>query len=188
MIGDDQLKSWFCEAVLPLEAELTRFIRRNWRAADDVQDLRQEIYELALTAARQALPMQTRAHLFTIARNVIINKAKRGRVVSFEQIADLETLDTGVDYRATEQHLDARDALRRTQIGLDALPPRCREVVRLRKIEGLSTRETAERLGVGLHTVERQLVLGIRAMTDFLLGGDGRIRRETAARRRRAPS
>lgn len=186
MIGDDQLRSWFCEEVLPLEAELTRFLRRNWRAADDVPDLRQEIYEHALAAAQGGVPTHTRAHLFTIARNLIINKARRGRVVSFEQIVDLETLDAGADLMATERHLDARDALRRTQAGLDALPPRCREVVRMRKIDGLSTQETAERLGVGIHTVERQLVLGIRAMTDFLLGGSGRIRRGDAAGGRRA--
>jgi RNA polymerase sigma-70 factor (ECF subfamily) len=79
-----------------------------------------------------------------------------------------------------ERHLSAREELRRAQAGLDLLPPRCREVVRLRKIEGLSTRETAERLGVGINTVEKQLTLGIRAMTDFMLGGSGKIQRWAA--------
>ena len=77
----------------------------------------------------------------------------------------------------------ARDELRRAQAGLDLLPPRCREVVRLRKVEGLSTRETAERLGVGIDTVEKQLTLGIRAMTDFVLGGTGKIHRWSATAR-----
>ena len=63
------------------------------------------------------------------------------------------------------------------QAGLDRLPPRCREVVRLRKIEGLSTRETAERLGVGIDTVEQQTVHGMRALVDFMLGGTGKIQR-----------
>jgi RNA polymerase sigma-70 factor (ECF subfamily) len=50
----------------------------------------------------------------------------------------------------------------------------------LRKIEGLSTRETSERLGVGIDTIEQQLVHGMRALVDFMLGGSGKIRRKAA--------
>lgn len=180
------LRRWFHDEVLPHEPALTRFIRRNCRHPDDVSDVQQEVYELCLTAAQDGLPENTRAHLFAVARNLIITKARRGRIVSFEQVDDMETLHTDVDLTATERHLDARDALRRTKAGLEALPPRCRAVVRLRKVEGLSTRETAERLGVATHTVERQLVLGMRAMTDYLLGGSGRIRRDDGTGRRSA--
>ncbi|MDT9166012.1 sigma factor-like helix-turn-helix DNA-binding protein, partial [Escherichia coli] len=71
--------------------------------------------------------------------------------------------------------------------GLDQLPPRCREVVRLRRVEGLNIRETAARLGVGHHTVERQLTLGLRALANFMLGGNARIERKPglAPRRKR---
>ena len=44
-------------------------------------------------------------------------------------------------------------------------------------------RETAARLGVGRHTVERQLTLGLRAIASYMLGGEARIVR-TAARQR----
>jgi RNA polymerase sigma-70 factor (ECF subfamily) len=47
----------------------------------------------------------------------------------------------------------------------------------LRKVEGLSIRETAAQLGVSHHTIERQLTLGLRALADFMLGGAGRINR-----------
>ena len=72
--------------------------------------------------------------------------------------------------------------LRRVQAGLNNLPERCREAVMLRKIEGLSTREAAVRMGVGVDTIERQLVLGMRALTDFMLGGTGKIRRSESRR------
>ena len=90
------------------------------------------------------------------------------------------------DLFATDRNLDARDQLRRARAGMDALPPRCRDVVRLRKVEGLTTRETAERLGIGLDTVERQLTMGMRALVDFMLGGTGKIRRPRAVRRARS--
>jgi RNA polymerase sigma-70 factor (ECF subfamily) len=186
MVDDAALNAWFCREVLPLEPALTRFIRRNWRNGGDVIDFRQEIYERALGGARAGLPGHARAYLFTIARNQLINHARRERIVSFEQIADLESLDFDKDLTATERHLSARDELRRAQAGLEQLPPRCREVVRLRKVEGLSTREVALRLGIGIDTVEKQTVLGMRALTDFMLGGSGKVRRSDEARRSRA--
>jgi RNA polymerase sigma-70 factor (ECF subfamily) len=50
-------------------------------------------------------------------------------------------------------------------------------------VEGLSIRETAERLGIGIDTVEQQTVHGMRALVDFMLGGTGKIRRGAALRR-----
>lgn len=176
-MAEEELNAWFCREVLPLERALTHFIRRNWRVAADVIDLRQEIYERALVGARAGLPTHTRQYLYTIARNHLINRAKRAQVVSFELVADMSTVDMEVDRFGSERMLTARDELRRTQEGLNRLPPRCREVVRLRKVEGLSTRETAERLGISVDTVEKQMTQGMRALVDFMLGGSGKISR-----------
>lgn len=184
MTQDARLRRWFVDEVLPLEESLTRYLRRNWRVEADIIDLRQDVYESALVGAGEALPRHTSAYVFTIARNLLINRAKRARVVSFEQMAEVEAADHTADLLATERHIHAREALRRAGEGLAALPPRCREVVRLRKIEGLSTREAAERMGVGVDTIERQLVLGLRAMADAMLGGSGRIKRTPPARKK----
>ena len=180
MIDDATLKAWFLREIFPLEAALTRFIRRNWRNESDVPDLRQEIYARVYEGARGHLPLQAKPFLFTAARNHLINTAKRAQIVSFEHVADLETSPVAIDTVTPEQHLTARDELRMVQAGLDRLPPRCREVVMLRKIEGLSTREVAVRLNVGIDTVEQQMVHGMRALVDFMLGGSGKIRRPTA--------
>ena len=137
-----------------------------------------------LAGARGAIPTHTRRYLFTVARNHLINCAKRGQVVSIELVADTSAFDLHSDTFGTERQLTAREELRRTQQGLDQLPPRCREVIWLRKVEGLSTRETADRLGIGLDTVEKQITQGMRALVDFMLGGDGKIRRPLYARRR----
>lgn len=182
MIDDRVLETWFCREVLPLESALTRFIHRNWRVADDVTDLRQDIYELAISGARSGLPINCRAYVFTVARNHLINRAKRARIVSFDLVADLETLRLEVDMLAPERHLTARESLRRAQAGMERLSPRVREIVHLRKLEGLSARETADRLGIGLDAVNRQLTMGMKALTDFMLGGGGKIVRQKRAR------
>jgi RNA polymerase sigma factor (sigma-70 family) len=175
-IDDSVLQEWFCSQVLPLERALTAFIRRNWREASEVTDLRQEIYERALVGAQSGLPHHTSGYLYTIARNHMANRARRAKIVSFDLVADF---NNGSHFGTFEPEpaLIARDELRRAMRGLEQLPPRCREVVQLRKLEGLTTREVAERMGVGVDTVEKQLTLGVRALADFMLGGSGRIQR-----------
>lgn len=189
MPDDRELKLWFCQDILPLEASLTRYIRRNCSDPDLAADLRQDVYAAAIDGARRGFPDNCGAYLHTIARNLLINRAKRSRLVPFEIVASLEAAERADDVLIPERQLEARDDLRRTQQGLDQLPPRCREVVTLRKIEGYSTRETAERLGVGIDTVEKQLTLGMRALVDFLLGGSGKIvRNDGPAERNRRQS
>jgi RNA polymerase sigma-70 factor (ECF subfamily) len=64
----------------------------------------------------------------------------------------------------------AREELRRLQLALDKLPRRLRAPVVMRKIDGLSRREIAQRLGVSEKTVEKQLTQGVRALADILYG------------------
>ena len=184
MVEEAALKDWFYKQVLPLEPSLTAFIRRNWREPGDVIDIRQEVYERALIGANAGLPQHTAGYLYVIARNHIANRARRAKIVSIDLVADMET-ELPVGALEPEPALLARDELRRAMNGLEQLPSRCREVVRLRKIEGLTTREAADRMGVSIHTIEKQLTLGMRALSDFMLGGSGKIQREVRIRLRK---
>jgi RNA polymerase sigma-70 factor (ECF subfamily) len=177
LIDNDDLKAWFCEEVLPLEPALMRFIRRHWRVAEDVVDIRQDVYARVLEAASRALPANAAGYVFTTAKNALINRARRASVISIDVVADIQEVAADGDWLTPERHVAGREALRRLARGMDMLPPRCREIIRLRKVEGLSTREVANCLGIGVDAVQQQTMLGMRALTDFMLGGDGRIRR-----------
>lgn len=177
MIDDATIKRWFCDELLVREPQILRIIRRNVHDADDAADVLHEVYAAMIKSAQQSLPDDTGAYLFRVTRNALINRARRAQIVSFEQVSDLDALVSDGTFGATERHLSSREGLRRAQAGLAALPARCREVVRLRKIEGMTTREVALHLGVTVHTIEKQLTLGMRALTDFMLGGEGKIDR-----------
>jgi RNA polymerase sigma factor (sigma-70 family) len=183
MDDDEAIKDWFCREVLPLERSLTHFIRKNWRVADDVIDLRHDVYERAISSARTGLPTNVKAYIFAIARNHLIASARRARIVSIDHVADLEDIEREIDIDAGERQLDARDTLRRVQQGMEQLSPRVREIVHLRKFEGYDTRETAERLGVGEDAIRGQLRMGMQALADFMLGGSGKIVRPQFKRR-----
>lgn len=183
MVDDAALREWFRREVMPHEHALAAYIRRNWRVADDVMDLLHDVYEQAIAGARNELPLATRRYLFTVARNHLINRAKRAKIIPFELVADFETIAHEDDIFEAERQLDARDALRQVQEGLEKLTPRVRQIIRLRKIDGLNIRETAERLGISSDAVRQQTVWGMRALTSHMAGGRGRIVRKRFFRR-----
>lgn len=166
----DEVDDWFVKEVLPLEGVLERFLRRNWRDQGEIADLRQEVYVKVFVSCASGRPDSAQAFVLSTARNLLIDRARRARIVSIETFADMDALDIGGEAFPTERHLMARSELRLLQSALALLPPRCREVVELRKIEGLSQREVATRMGITEDTVERQVSKGVRALAAALAG------------------
>ena len=70
---------------------------------------------------------------------------------------------------------NARNELRHMLTGMKKLRPRVGQIVQLRKIEGLSSLETAHQLGISKDAVNGQLVMGMKAVANHMLGGSGRI-------------
>lgn len=166
------VNAWFVREVLPLEAALMQFLRRSWRNKADVEDLCQDVYVRVYEAAQKQFPYPVRPFVFTVARNLLINRVKREQVVGIEAIGDLDTLNVAIDEPGPDRNAMAREELRRLQAALDQLPPRCREAVVLSKIEGLSRREIANRMGISEDTVHRHLTDGRYALANLLYSGE----------------
>lgn len=180
------LDTWFIETILPLEGALDRFLRRNWRNESDVPDLRQEVYARVFRAAKSGLPEHPKAMLFTTARNLIIDRIRRQQVVQIDSVMDIEALNVALDEAGPLEQLTGRAELRRLQAELDRMPDRTRDVVVLRKIHGLSQKETAAQLGVSEPTVERHVAAGMRRLAGALQreNKSGRSRSQPDARKR----
>jgi RNA polymerase sigma-70 factor (ECF subfamily) len=173
-----EVDAWFAREVLPLEAILMEYLHHNWRNTSDIKDLRQDVYIRVCEAARQKFPDRPKQFLFATARNLLIDRVRRGNVVPIEAAADLDALEIAADAPGPERTIIARDELRQLQAALDRLPPRCREVVVLRRVEGLSRSEIAHRMGVTEGTVSQHLEHGIRALVDILYGEPPTVRRK----------
>lgn len=182
-MNPSQAEEWFVTEVLPLERTLERFLRRNWRAEDDIADLRQEVYARVFVASSGGRPESTLAFVLSTARNLLIDRARRARIVSIETFADIDAVEIA-EHFSTERFLLARSELRLLQAALNLLPARCREVIELRKIEGLSQKEVANRMGITEDTVERQVSKGVRSLAAALANtGTGSACSAVAGRR-----
>jgi len=165
-----EVEAWFVREVLPLEALLMQFLRRNCQNSSDVGDLCQDVYVQVFEGARESIPDRPKSFVLTAARNLLIDRARRRQIISIQSVADLETLQVAIDEPGPDRIVLARDALRHLQAALDRLPKRCREAVVLKKIEGVSAREIATRMGISQNTVNDYLTHGMIALADSLYG------------------
>jgi RNA polymerase sigma factor (sigma-70 family) len=164
------LEQWFAAEILPHEGGLTRYLTRVWPNRADIGDLRQDIYVRVYERARGALPSSPKAFLFSTARNLLTDRLRHTRVVAIDSVANPDDLKVLVDEMSPERRLGARQELRILARAFDSLSDKCRDVVWLRRVEGLSQRETAQRLGLHEGAVESQLARGVRALASAVFG------------------
>jgi RNA polymerase sigma factor (sigma-70 family) len=169
----DSLDRWFAEEVLVHEDSLMRFLGRSWPNRDELDDIRQEAYVRVYEAAVRVVPHAPKSFLFATARHLMIDRVRRRRVVSIEAVGglgELEDLNVLVDEPSSETRAGARQELRRLAIEFDALPPRCRDVLWLRRVEELPQKEVAQKLGISDKAVEKALARAVQLLAKNFLG------------------
>ncbi len=165
----ESMDEWFQREILAHEPVLLGYLRKVWPRREEIEDLAQESYARVYQSALTARPTAPRAFLFATVRHLMADRIRRERVVSIQAMGDLEALNVLVDELSAERCVNAHQELAQLSEALDALPPRCREVVWLRRVEELSYREIAERLGIGVKTVETHITHGMKLLAaDFL--------------------
>ena len=166
------LDRWFTEEILIHEDALLRYLHRSWRHRDEIHDLRQELYVRVYEAAARAFPTQPKAFLFSSARHLMTDRIRRSKVVSIEPMGDFEPSHVLVDDVSPERWSSGRQSLAQLSAAFDRLPDRCREVVWLRRVEELSQKDVALRMGISEKTVEKHIAKGMRLLADALFGDD----------------
>jgi RNA polymerase sigma factor (sigma-70 family) len=165
-----EVDRWFVREVLPLEATLLQFLHHHWRNKSDIADLCQDVYVRIYETAQKTIPNPARPFVFTIARNLLVDRLRRERIIPIEAVADVDALGLAIDEAGPDRVVLARDALRRVQTILDHLPPRSREVIIFKQLDGLSRREIAQRMGISEETVKWHLANAMNALADIFYG------------------
>jgi RNA polymerase sigma-70 factor (ECF subfamily) len=107
--------------------------------------------------------------LYTAARRLAINRLKRRSIspVSREELFPESAASQGP---GVEAQVIARQELDILQEAIAQLPQGCRAVLLLRKIELLSHKQIADRLGIAVSTVEKQHARALRLLRNELQG------------------
>ena len=144
-------------------APLRRYLARMLGNTTEAQDIAHDAYLRVYPTVKNQAAERPEALLYVTARRLAINRLKRR---SISPIGNTSlNLDTAASSSpGVEQQVMARQELRLLQQAIEALPEGCRAVLLLRKIELLSHREIAERLGIAVSTVEKQHARALRLL------------------------
>lgn len=160
---------WFAAELQTHAADVEAWLRRRFPALSDPENLTQEslvrVWQVRQTRGQVAAP---RALLFTTARNLAIDELRRRQIVTFEPVAEMADLPVYVDEPTAAEQTAHHQELELLTQAIQSLPDRCRQVLTLRKIYGMSQKEIAAELGIAEHTVEVQVANGMRRCALFL--------------------
>ncbi|WP_240700570.1 sigma-70 family RNA polymerase sigma factor [Sphingobium sp. MP9-4] len=133
---------------------LTRYFRRRIGETDEAPDLVQEAFaRLAAFMAREGLANPA-PYLQRIARNLLFERSRRrSRRMAAAHVAIGEEADIAVP-PAQEEALAQADLMARYEAAVQGLPDRTREAFLLHRLDELTYREIAERLGISIPTVQ----------------------------------
>lgn len=168
---------WLARNVLPYEPFIRSRLRDMRVPGLDVDDVVQEMYARLLSGPSLEGIGRPRLYAVQTARSIVIDFIRRSQVVSITTSGCMELLSVQADEASAEERLEFQEEIQEVANALALLPAVCRETMILRRIEGLSLKETASRLNVCEKTVEKHTTRGIMMLMElFGRGGKNRVR------------
>ena len=161
--------SMILRTFLENEGGIRRYLSRFLSRPQDVEDLTQETFLRAFAESKREV-VSPKAFLFRIAKNLALNERDRlsNRTTGFiEDYPDPSVLEAS-DQVSVEDEVEGRRKMAVFADAVSALPPQCRQVFVLRKIQGLSQKEVAQKLGLSVSTVEKHLATGLLKCSEYL--------------------
>lgn len=141
------------------DEELRRVIFRRCGCIDMAADIVQETYQRMLSGGLWRQADNPRALLHRIAANLATDYQRRNAVRD-KYVDQTDTLPDWIaeaDNTQPDRILANREHLEQMAVIVNKLPPKCRTVFIMRKIDELSHTEIAERLGISRNMVEKHL-------------------------------
>jgi RNA polymerase sigma factor (sigma-70 family) len=157
--GNDPASGFVREVALAHGSALHRFLIKRLRAGEDAQDVAQEVYLRLLRLQRTDLIRQPAAYIYFLASQIV--GEHRLRASRQPVVYDSEMLDHVADaegYARRDELPDREHSERVLKRALMRLSTAHRNVILLRKRDGFSIQEIADRLQMSPFKVRRYLV------------------------------
>lgn len=141
---------------------LVDFASKITKDAQVAEDILQDVFIKVWEKKGEIESLNIEGYLFRMVRNQCLDYIRFVKVIGekdieLNSIRKFEELYR-IDFVRDEPYLLIQEELKKQiEETIDSLPPRCREVFVLSKIEGLKNREIAEQLQINIKNVERHL-------------------------------
>jgi RNA polymerase sigma-70 factor (family 1) len=164
--SDDVFKQLFDELYVSLCRYTMKFVHDNFTAEDIVQDLFVYYWE---NRDRLSKFDSIKMYLFTAARNRALNHLqKQYPTIRLNQLNEYDnSLQDKLQPGAFEL-LESHELEAILEKALNSLPEKCRIIFTLKRFAAMSNKEIASHLDISVKTVEAQMTIAIRKLTNYL--------------------
>lgn len=174
---------WLAQHIVPHERAIRSWLARRTHDLD-IDDIIQEMYARLASLEDAESIRNPRQYAAQTAISIALNLARHARVVPMIPIGDFEELSLASQEPSPERTVNSQDELRELESNLQELPPLCRKAFLLRRVDGLSQKEVADKLGISVKTVEKYMARSVRFLIEIYgRGGSGgaQVSKEGAA-------
>lgn len=154
---------------------LHRFLIGRLGNGRDAEDVVHETFTRLLAAGTAAVIENPMALLRTIAVNIVRDGLRSERFRRTQTQGLTEPILQAASEPDPEESASARQRLRLIRLAIDDLPPRCREVFLLHKMQGKSHSEVAAALGISRNMVEKHVIRAYAHLRAVLDRSDGTV-------------
>jgi RNA polymerase sigma-70 factor (ECF subfamily) len=166
---------WLAQHILPHERAIRSWLARRTHDLD-IDDIVQEMYARLSALDDVEGVRNPRQYAAQTAISIALNMARHARVVPMIPLGDFEDFRLAAHEPSPEHVLNSREELRNLERSLEQLPQACRTAFLLRRVEGLSQKEVADKLGISVKTVEKYMAKSVRFLLDtYSRGGLGGV-------------
>ncbi|QGZ65109.1 sigma-70 family RNA polymerase sigma factor [Paraburkholderia acidisoli] len=150
---------------------LLAFARRRMKSTEAASDLVHDAFVKVASLPADEV-RQPRAFFVRVIENLLIDRFRESRATTHLHIAMPDDdndacAELAVDPDDPSRFAEAAQTARALERAVNALPPRCREVFVLRKVQGLSHEAIATRLGISRNMVEKHLKRALLGLGEF---------------------
>ncbi len=148
--------------------KLLRSLKAMVRSEDVAEDIAHDAF---LRVSQLEKPEELEypyAYLYRTATNLIKDRAKAQRIrEDYKQLALLDD-DCHVETISPEHQLLALEKLTIANRAINALPPKCRRVFLLHRLDNLSHKEIAQQVGISKYAVEKHVMRAMARCRDSI--------------------
>ncbi len=166
-----EIQNWYLTEVEPHRPALRAWLLARFPTLPDIDNIVQEALSRVLKARGGGAIRSAQALLFTTARNLALDTVRRQHVVQFAPLTDFDdssVLQDTTDVLATVTKQEELELLTKA---VQSLPERLRRIVTLRTVYGLTHKQIAERMGLSLSSVDKQMAQALQACARFFARG-----------------
>jgi RNA polymerase sigma factor (sigma-70 family) len=161
------------------EARYRGYLRRYFSDPGDIAECIQESYVRVLVLSDEELASVRCPHAFilTIARNIALDWLRKQSTLAPSADPELDLASLIDSSPSADEQVNTGQELALLASAVASLPERCREVLRMRKLDGVSQKDIAHRLQISENTVEKHSRNGVRLCAQFIDAHQSRRRK-----------